>query len=325
MSSTELAPQAPQQAIEQQRIVDFQEYHMVPVAETAVVGSIDLISEQGNPAKNNEDSVFADADRGIAGVFDGASDVVGFRTPDGMTGGAVASRIAASALEASSPEQSLEAIILTANGQIDDIQREFDLDPANKEARFCTTGAIARVRTTEAGEKVIDLLQIADSVAVVVMDDGSIEVPLGLYDQDEESMQLWTQMVAEGMTAEQILSDERMQSQIKSKRSESNVTYGVLNGEAEAAEFIRSTTIPAEGVTKVILLSDGLFIPKESPSGEDSWAEIVQLEAEGGIKAVLEYVRSIESTDPDCIRYARFKQHDDASGAVLDLMIPEAA
>ncbi|HEY4964517.1 MAG TPA: protein phosphatase 2C domain-containing protein [Candidatus Saccharimonadales bacterium] len=324
MSTTEIAPPMPQE-IESQRIVEFQEYQLIPTAETALVSSIDLISEQGNPAKNNEDSIFADADRGIAGVFDGASDVVGFKTPDGMTGGAVASRIAASTLETSSTEQTLTDIIMIANGHIDAIQREFDLDPNSKEARFCTTGAIARARTTESGEKVIDLLQIADSVAIVTRDDGSVEVPLGLYDQDEESMQLWTQMTAEGMTAEQILKDERMQAQIKSKRSESNVTYGVLNGEADAAEFVRTTTIPAEGVSKVILLSDGLFIPKENPSGEDSWDEIARLESEGGIKAVLDYVRSIESTDPDCIRYPRFKQHDDASGAVLDLRVQIAA
>lgn len=324
MSKAKIAPPIHQEQ-ESQRVVELQEHHLVPTAEVAIVSSIDLISEQGNPAKNNEDSIFADADRGIAGVFDGASDLVGFKTPDGMTGGAVASRIAASTLETSRTEQTLTDIILSANGRIDEIQREFGLDPNNKEARFCTTGAIARVRISETGDKVIDLLQIADSVAIVIKEDGSVEVPLGLFDQDEESMQLWTQMIAEGMTAEQILQDERMQAQIKSKRSESNVTYGVLNGEDDAAEFIRTTTIPAEGVSKIILLSDGLFIPKENPSGEDSWAEIARKESEGGIKAVLEYVRSIESTDPDCIRYPRFKQHDDASGAVLDIRAQIAA
>jgi hypothetical protein len=213
----------------------------------------------------------------------------------------------------------LTDIIIAANEQIDAVQRQAGLDPADKEARFCTTGAIARARTTEGGERVVDLAQIADSVAIIVYEDGRAEAPLGLYDQDEESMQLWQQMTAEGMKGSEILADDRMKTQIRSKRSESNVTYGVLNGEADAAKFVRSMTIPAEGVAKVILLSDGMFVPKTDPGATEDWQIYAQLEEQGGVKAILDHVREVEATDPDCVRYPRFKEHDDGTGAVLKL------
>lgn len=303
------------------QLVDIEEFHLMPTSEAAPVAAIDMVCEKDSPEKNNEDSVFADPDRGVAGVFDGASDVIGFRTPDGMTGGAVASRIAARTLESSDLDRPFVEFLMEANEAINLTQLKLGLDPNIKEARFCTTGAAAKVRTNEDGRKVIDLLQIADSVAIVVYEDGGAEAPLGLYDHDEETMQLWKSMAAEGMTGSEIMQDDRMKAQIKSKRSESNVTYGVLNGEEDAVRFVRSITIPAEGVAKVILLSDGMFIPKEDPQTPDDWSVYAQLEEEGGVRAILEHVRAIEATDPDCVRYPRFKKNDDASGAVLDLRL----
>ncbi len=284
-----------------------------------LVSEIVVLTEQGNVLKNNEDSFYADADMAIAGVFDGASDIVGYKTPDGHTGGACASKIATETLRLSEPQIPLEDVMLSANQAIADLQSDLSLDTFPKEARFCTSGVIARIRKDETGTKVIDLAQIQDSVALVVYADGRTEAPLGLHDHDEETMELWTQLVAEGLIGSQIMQDQRMKDQIRSKRKEANVTYGTLNGEPEAANFIATTTIPAEGVSKIILLSDGLFLPKEEVRQPENWAEYAKLEAIGGIQAIHSHVRALEATDPECTRYPRFKVGDDKTGIVMYL------
>jgi len=299
--------------------LEYIEYFLEPASGETLARRIDVLSEQGAIGRASEDRIYADANRSLAGVFDGASSIVVFETEDGQTGGVVAASIAVAVLERSTEQQSLREILLAANSSIDEVQHAHGIDPTKKEARFCTTAAVARVRESTDGSTVIDLAQAADSVAIIVYEDGRAEAPLGLCDQDEETLQLWAQLAAKGLRGNEIRYDPQMEAQITRKRQESNVTYGVLNGEPEVANFIQTTTIPAQGVEMVILLDDGLFIPKTDPSAPHDWAVYAQLIAEGGLPRLHQYIRSIERSDPDLSFYPRVKMSDDASGAVLYL------
>jgi len=61
-----------------------------------------------------------------------------------------------------------------------------------------------------------------------------------------------------------------------------------------------------------------MFIPKEDPDGEDDWNYYAQLYKEGGLKRIYSIVRELEKSDPELIKYPRYKLHDDASGVAVD-------
>ena len=62
-----------------------------------------------------------------------------------------------------------------------------------------------------------------------------------------------------------------------------------------------------------------MYIPKADPDGAEDWEYCVQLYQRGGLDALYDAVRKKENSDPELIRYPRFKLHDDASAVAIDL------
>lgn len=90
------------------------------------------------------------------------------------------------------------------------------------------------------------------------MKTAAIISPVTDYDHDRETLLMWKKLA--GSAGEKKIFD-LLKDQIRKIRAEMNVTYGVLNGEADYARFINTGKAPKDHVKHILLFTDGLFLP----------------------------------------------------------------
>jgi hypothetical protein len=105
--------------------------------------------------------------------------------------------------------------------------------------------------------------------------------------------------------------------QIIAVRRRVNVTYGALNGESEALDFISRGRQRLSGIRHILLFTDGLFIPQEHPEDGHQLDKLVERFLSGGLQSVYQYVHELQTSDPLCHRYPRFKPHDDIAAVAI--------
>lgn len=127
----------------------------------------------------------------------------------------------------------------------------------------------------------------------------------------------WQRLVKSGLKIDEIRPLVRPMT--ITKRRQVNETYGTMNGDTRAKNFALYATIPIEDIKHILLLTDGMYIPKEDPAAEEDWQQYADIFLEGGLRGLFNTVRSLESSDPDVTRYPRYKLHDDASGVAISL------
>jgi len=110
-----------------------------------------------------------------------------------------------------------------------------------------------------------------------------------------------------------------MQDQLFKNRRETNIDYGMLNGEKEAINFVENGSTPRKNLKYILIFSDGMLIPKKDPYKPEDFRTTVKLFYEGGLKKIKDYIRQLEDSDPGCSQYVRFKQHDDLTAIAITL------
>ena len=258
--------------------------------------------EQGS-GEVNEDVLLADGN--VFGVFDGATSLGGRRLTHGLTGGLLAATTAARSFQGGNG--SLHLLAQQANRRIAEMQQE-ECGQQGRHTLWSTSCAVVRLEDNH-----LEYCQTGDALVVFLYHDGSHRVITPDVDIDRDTLQAWKEMaVAPGMKIHEVLAD-----QIREVRLEMNVRYGVLNGEAEAVDFLRHGHESLAGVSDVLLFTDGLHLPRENPLADNDWQEFVDIYRQGGLSAVHNHVRQLQQQDPDCRRYPRFKTHDDIAALAL--------
>lgn len=256
----------------------------------------------------NEDSLLINEEQNIFGVFDGASSLVHYISPTGETGGYIASSIASRTF--ANDGESLPNLALEANKKIDEAHKKAGIDLSKNVNRFGTTAAVVKLN-----DRTAELLQIGDSVIIIIKADGTCCLPLGYNDQDIETMRKWRKLADQGASGIRKLVDE----DVIRQREAANTSYGLLNGDSKLKDVIKSCTVSLENVRSILILTDGMFVPKSDPDADENWTRYVDLYQSGGVKEILRVVRSTEQTDQELTKYPRFKLHDDATAIALDL------
>jgi serine/threonine protein phosphatase PrpC len=256
----------------------------------------------------NEDRILVDETRRMFGVFDGASSLVPYTSSEGKTGGYEAASTAANTFEKSDGD--LKTMVLKANDAIEKIQADAGIDLSKNVNRFATTVAVVKINDDTA-----ELLQIGDSLILVIDADGNATAPLGYIDQDIIAMRKWRQFADQG--AQNIR--ELVMEDVMKQREAANIGYGALNGDPKVEDHILTTTISLDNIASILLLTDGMFLPKVDPDADDNWNDYADCYRESGLNGLFQLVRSIEKDDPTLVKYPRFKLHDDSSGIALDL------
>ncbi|MDP2703838.1 MAG: protein phosphatase 2C domain-containing protein [bacterium] len=272
--------------------------------------TVEQVHEQGISVFN-EDVLFVQDNE--CGVIDGAGSLNKWNDPEsGKTGGYLASHIVQKVVE-SSPDLSPREQLFKANRQLVQEMHSRDINMRDRSSLWSATAALVRIH-----EDQFSWAQVGDSRIVVIMRDGTFKTLGSDLDFDKETLVLWKQLAAEDGIPD-IRHDKRMEDQITKVRGRANIDYGLLNGDEEIEQFLRSGSgeESLKNISAILLFTDGLTIPKEDPRAEDDIAGLVRLYLEGGISHVKEHIRSLEREDPECRRFPRGKRHDDIAALAI--------
>jgi serine/threonine protein phosphatase PrpC len=257
--------------------------------------------------KLNEASLLINEKLSVFGVFDGASSLDKYLSADGKTGAYLASNKAAEVF--AGPHTNLAEALQAADQAIDQLHKQSSIDTSDRVNRFSTTVAAVKISEDQA-----ELLQVGDSVIIVIYKDGSAKAPLGYHDHDLEVMRKWRKLADEGQTnIRQLVAEDVIQ-----LRRTGNTEYGTLNGDGAAKKFMQTLILDLKDVASILIITDGMFVPKTDPETGEDWNYYAKLYKEGGLEKIYQTVREIEKSDPELIKYPRYKLHDDASGVAID-------
>ncbi|EGB16165.1 hypothetical protein DND132_2962 [Pseudodesulfovibrio mercurii] len=266
---------------------------------------IDTVFEQGTGPLNED---FLVVDKNLFGVFDGATSLSPARFGHGLTGGYLAATIAGSAFHGSGLP--LDELAERANRAILDGMVGHGVDLDDRANLWSTSAAVCRVEADR-----FEWVQIGDCLVMTLHEDGSHRVHCAEFNHDLETLTLW-QEVSCGSDGPIL---DVLHDQIVKVRRGMNVTYGVLNGEPAAMDFLNTGSLPLDGITDILLFTDGLFIPKRDPGERENFDLFADLFRAGGLKSVRDHVRSTEAGDAACTLYPRFKVHDDMAAISVAL------
>jgi serine/threonine protein phosphatase PrpC len=266
----------------------------------------------------NEDAVIINESLSLYGVLDGVSSLVPYRSRNDETGGFIAANLVKNYFESLTELSSLCQCISEANELLRNKMIESHIDLRKKDALWGTALAIIKI-----DEQGVEYMQTGDCMILAVYENGEVR-PLTrqqVAHLEERAFEKWKQGIARGITKR----SELMASVIdilKENRYKSNEPggYGVLNGEHKALHFLEYGKIHISNLKHLILLTDGLFLPKEIvPQSALYWEYIANEILTKGLQRYTNELCNLEESDPECIRYTRFKKADDKTGIVISL------
>lgn len=280
--------------------------HFSTTSPIAAVGSCtaEVLHEQGS-GEQNEDVVLQTAD--LFGVFDGATSLDSFHDDNGATGGFCAAALAALAFRDS--EESLERTADRANRTIREAQLRCHIPLHERRRLWSTSMAVVRLNGS-----VFEYCYTGDSMILLLYADDSQVLLTPEPDIDGETLRHWQELPASAQPIHVSLAE-----QIEKVRLRMNVSYGVLNGEPEAMQFIRHGRCRLEGISDILLFTDGFMVPRETPGEKGDWQSFSALYRLGGLGAIRDHVRRLQRQDPGCRRFPRFKMHDDIGAVAVTL------
>ena len=266
----------------------------------------EYILEKGS-GKLNEDHLIAEGN--IFGVFDGATSLDKKTFENGKTGGFLASSAARSVFIKN--HFTLVELAKGANQAIYRRMLDHGVDLTRKENLWSTSAAVIRIK-----DNMLEWVQTGDAYIILIFNDNTHKVLVEQDDHDYETLCLWPEKQKHcASEAKTLLAD-----QIRKKRCEMNLTYGVLNGEDKACDFLHHGRESLDQVREVLLFTDGLSIPTKIPEKKRNFTPLVHLYQALGLAGLKNRIRQIEALDPECSIYPRFKPHDDiAAIAIQDL------
>lgn len=273
------------------------------VIKCSPVFPVECVLEQGSGSLN-EDVLLRDGN--MFGVFDGATSLNEETFADGRTGGLLAAETAALAFRRNGG--SLLDLAARANRSIKVAMTEQQVALHNKSDLWSTSAAVVRLHDDR-----FEWCQIGDCQILVLYRDGSFRLLADPSSHDIETLCLWKQTTPKkGNPIGEVLAD-----QILKVRQGMNIHYGVFNGEEAAMRFVRNGETALEGVSDILLYTDGLSLPRSNPEEGEKLAAIAGLYRQGGLRAIRNRVRRMQQKDPACHTYPRFKNHDDIAAIAI--------
>ncbi len=283
---------------------------------------IDTILEKGS-GTINEDSLHAGDD--IFGVFDGATSLDKAKFENHLTGGCIASSTACRIF--SKNGYSLEQLARNANCAIREAMLSHGVKWHQRDKLWSTSAAVARIKKVfenenffHGGPALLEWIQTGDSFILLIFKDQSYKVLGKTDDHDYETLSMWKKMAAiekNTLTNPSLKISEALGEQIKRVRMGMNRSYGVLNGEDAAEDFLQSGVESLEGVTDILVFTDGLTVPSPMPKKIKNFDILVQEYLKRGLTGLKNRIREMESLDKECRLYPRFKCHDDIAAIAV--------
>ncbi|MFV0347458.1 MAG: protein phosphatase 2C domain-containing protein [Halodesulfovibrio sp.] len=273
---------------------------------------METVHEKGS-GTFNEDTLLSQ--HPLFAVFDGASSLSG-QLHAGHSGAWWAANLAHATFETCSHAGlSLRETALLANTAIGTRMERMGVDAENPLNRWSASMAAFRINkgSEDSGDS-LEYVQTGDSLIMCITDD-SFFLPAPYVHHDRETLCQWKALNEAGETNVR----QSLHVQICSVRANMNRTYGVLNGEEQAADFLQYGHVPLEGVRQIVAFTDGLHLPTAHPEQQTDFSAAARILRTRGLRTLHEQIRALECTDADCRLYPRFKQHDDIAAVAVHL------
>lgn len=266
---------------------------------------IGTLLEQGS-GKFNEDALLVQDD--LFGVFDGASSLRGDLYL-GKSGAWWAAHLACMAFATNDAD--LASLADKANALI---AKGMTLASVNQNDRlqlWSTSAAVVRV-----AEDKIEFLQVGDALLLWIDTDGRFHLPVPFYNHDQPTFERWAELERNGTK------DIRraLTTQIEQVRLQMNRDYGVLNGEDQMRQFLRTGVLPTSRIKHLLLFTDGIHLSNSKRDLVD-FPSMVDIFLRTDLDGLHRAVRRREIDDPNCCTFPRFKRHDDIAAISLEFQI----
>jgi len=248
----------------------------------------------------NEDTLILN--KNIFGVFDGATSLDAQQFDDNKTGGMLAAQTAGQVF--SKNHHPLLHLGCEANNAILSKMQTQQVDLNHRQGLWSTSAAVVRLTNDT-----VEWLQTGDAYIVVIYKDGSFILPVEKDDHDYDTLMMLKKNPCKNRP--------EFKDQIKKIRQQMNQTYGVLNGEPAAVDFIKTGSLPLENIQTILLFTDGLQLSTTTPKRRKNFSSLVSLFQKLGLKGLKNHIRKIEAKDPDVIHFPRFKCHDDIAAIAI--------
>ncbi|OXS56581.1 hypothetical protein B1A99_19840 [Cohnella sp. CIP 111063] len=263
----------------------------------------------------NEDALIVNEKGRIYGVLDGATSLA---SADGSeTGGYLASRTAQRVFEeAEGSDASLRSLVLQANDRIRAEMIERGVDADDKQAVWAAGIVVVRI-----GEHQIEYAQTGDCMLVAVYKDGTVRTVT--HDQvdhfDENSRRLWEKYTQEGLPPEEVRS--RVYAVIRQNRLKTNTPegYAILNGDPALERYVEHGYLNRIQLASLLLLTDGLFLPRKAGEPAPTMADMAALIDEKGLAGYVDWLIANEYDESQQGKYTRLKVADDKTAVKIDL------
>ncbi len=280
--------------------------------------------------RQNEDTFVVVEDDQVlaAAVLDGAtgiSTVTGVDNPH-QPKGRQASQQAAVGIEKNySQARSAQELLLAGNRQIADSLLCQGTDPERSLPEHLPNAQAALVLIKKK-EGIVEIAQTGDAVCLIEFTDGRIELafPPDITPPDLEALRTGQKIAQERQTGlREALIDDSVNKlliegrKLNNKKDGSGV--GVLDGQARAALYIRTKQYRTTEIKRIILLTDGMFLPPAEIGGEPDWKKMVEIIRARGLAGLYQEILALKNSDPELNKFPRVKKHDDATGIVIEL------
>ncbi|MFD2369218.1 protein phosphatase 2C domain-containing protein [Brevibacillus sp. GCM10020057] len=275
---------------------------------------MECISVAGS-GKRNEDAYVANQGKRLFAVVDGVSSLTPYENEEGLTAGALAAQIVKQQMEEAGEEQDLTELLVAANERLGACMREEGIDLEQKEALWGAACALVRV-----GDSHIEFAQTGDCMIFAVYADDTVR-PLThpqVSHLEQAAFARWESCIQQGITQRTELM-EQCRDILCANRYLANAAggYGVLNGDVASKAFVEYGRINRIHLHALVLLTDGLFMPRPYGGETPRWEATVLPIVHKGLQRYTDELLALENSDPECLKYVRFKKSDDKTGIVL--------
>lgn len=275
------------------------------------------------PTKPNEDSfaVAADTDTFLAAVFDGTTSLKPIAALQDQTGAHFASHFLKDHLADAEADNTPEQILLKLNEDL--LVESIQLGGALADTHTLPASLATIVKISD-NARAFEFAHAGDTFGIVYYKDGHSEVFTGDTNKkfDNQVFKLLTETArAKGISYRQARDDDAIKRALINiftiKNNHPNGEgSGVVNGDPNLALYIQTGTVTLQGVSAILLATDGLLPPGWSLESEQDRQRMIAALQEGGFRRLFGLKHQAEDEDPDW-NHVRFKHSDDATGLLI--------
>jgi hypothetical protein len=279
--------------------------------------------QPGSQNRKNEDVALtlADDQRIAAFIADGGTALSSLTTaPAEKFDGLFAANTAAEGLKKGfSVYDSSISLLLAANDEIGMRLKENGIDPDKTPSEFLPTCGGASLILVKRKIDKTEVSQTGDTAVLVIFKNDTVKVAVNqsINREDIKAYNLAREISkSKHINIKDALNDPRVASMLILGRHKENMPegYGALNGKSGVLKYVKSRIFKTSEISQIIALTDGMVPPQPRFDGAPDWSEVAkQIINLGPERFYQKKVFEVKESDPELVKFPRFKIHDDAT------------